>query len=237
MMRRGKCTVCRAGLACFWTRLRTSVGSPKEDVVKGIIGRKVGMTQIFREDGLVVPVTVVEAGPCYVTQVRTPERDGYRAVQLGFGNAKAKHLTKGEMGHLREVRTRADETFELGEKILVDIFEPGQRVDIVGRSKGRGFTGVVKRYGFAGGPRTHGQSDRERAPGSIGACATPGKVWKGQRMPGHMGNKRVTAQNLEVVLVDPARNLLAVRGAVPGPKGALVLVKGARKQRVPRGGK
>ena len=216
--------------------------------MKGIIGRKVGMTQIFREDGLVVPVTVVEAGPCYVTQVRTPERDGYRAVQLGFANAKAKHLTKGQVGHLaksgspqlrylREVRTGADETFELGEKILVDIFEPGQRVDVVGRSKGHGFTGVVKRYGFHGGPRTHGQSDRERAPGSIGACATPGKVWKGQKMPGRMGNKRVTIQNLEVVLVDPERNLLAVRGAVPGPMGALVLVKGAIKQRVRKGGR
>ena len=215
--------------------------------MRGILGRKVGMTQIYREDGTIVPVTVVEAGPCFVTQVRLPERDGYRAVQLGFGSAKAKHLTKGQMGHLgqagtpqlrylREVRTRDDETYELGQKILVDIFEPGERVDIEGKSKGRGFAGVVKRYHFAGGPRTHGQSDRERAPGSIGACATPGKVWKGQKMPGQMGNKRTTVQNLEVVLVDPERNLLAVRGSVPGPKGALVLVKGARKQTVAKGG-
>lgn len=215
--------------------------------MKGILGRKVGMTQIFRDDGTVVPVTVVEAGPCYVTQVRTPERDGYRAVQLGFGETKVRKLTKGQLGHLenagvpalrhlREVRTNPDETYEVGQKIQADLFEPGERVDVEGRSKGRGFAGVVKRYHFAGGPRTHGQSDRERAPGSIGACATPGKVWKGQKMPGRMGNKRTTIQNIEVVLVDPDRNLLAVRGSVPGPKGALVLVKGARKQKVAKGG-
>jgi large subunit ribosomal protein L3 len=214
--------------------------------VKGILGRKVGMTQIIREDGMVVPVTVVEAGPCYVTQVRNPEHDGYSAVQLGFGDAKAKHLTKGQMGHLaranvphvrhlREIRTREDEVYELGQRVAADIFEAGERVDIQGNSKGRGFAGVVKRHHFAGGPRTHGQSDRERAPGSIGACATPGKVWKGQKMPGQLGNKQTTVQNLEVVLVDPERNLLAVRGSVPGPKGALVLIKGARKQRVLRG--
>jgi len=205
------------------------------------------MTQIYKQDGTVVPVTVVEAGPCFVTQLRVPERDGYRAVQLGFGPAKTKHLTKGQQGHLenagvpqlrhlREVRTREDETYTLGQQILVDIFEPGERVDIQGKSKGRGFQGVVKRHHFAGGPHTHGQSDRERAPGSIGACATPGRVWKGQRMPGQLGNKQTTVQNLEVVLVDPERNLLAVRGSVPGPKGALVLIKGVRKQRVARGG-
>jgi large subunit ribosomal protein L3 len=205
------------------------------------------MTQVFKDDGTVVPVTVVEAGPCYVTQVRTDERDGYRAVQIGYGAAKVKHLTQGQRGHLRragvpdlrhlrELRMSSDEDYELGETIMVDIFDPGERVDVEGRSKGRGFAGVVKRWGFAGGPRTHGQSDRERAPGSIGACATPGKVWKGQKMPGHMGNKRTTVQNQEVVLVDPERNLLAVRGSVPGPKGGLVLVKAARKQKVPKGG-
>jgi large subunit ribosomal protein L3 len=138
--------------------------------------------------------------------------------------------------HLRELRMSSGEDYELGETIAADIFEPGERVDVEGRSKGRGFAGVVKRYHFAGGPRTHGQSDRERAPGSIGACATPGKVWKGQKMPGHMGNKRTTVQNQEVVLVDPERNLLAVRGSVPGPKGGLVLVKAARKQKVRKGG-
>jgi large subunit ribosomal protein L3 len=205
------------------------------------------MTQVIQEDGRVVPVTVIEAGPCFVTQIRTEERDGYRAVQLGYGPTTVKHLTQGQLGHLekagapklrhlREVRAREDEMYEMGQQVLVDIFEPGERVDVVGRSKGRGFAGVVKRYGFAGGPRTHGQSDRERAPGSIGACATPGKVWKGQRMPGHMGSRRVTIQNLEVVVVDPDRNLLAVHGSVPGPNGGLVLVKGARKQKVRKGG-
>lgn len=216
--------------------------------MKGILGKKVGMTQVIQDDGVIVPVTVVEAGPCYVTQVRTPECDGYAAVQLGFGVAKRKHLTQGQRGHLqrsgvpelrylRELRTREDEQYELGQQVLVDIFQPGESVDIVSKSKGRGFAGVVKRYGFAGGPRTHGQSDRERAPGSIGACATPGKVWKGKKMPGRMGGKRTTAQNLEVVMVDPERNLLAVRGSVPGPNGSLVLVKIARKQKVAKGGK
>lgn len=216
--------------------------------MKGILGKKVGMTQVIQENGVIVPVTVVEAGPCYVTQVRTPDCDGYSAVQLGFGPAKRKHLTQGQRGHLqragvpelrylRELRTREDEQYELGQQVLVDIFQPGECVDIEGKSKGRGFAGVVKRYGFAGGPRTHGQSDRERSPGSIGACATPGKVWKGQKMPGRMGGKRTTVQNLEVVMVDPERNLLAVRGSVPGPNGSLVLVKIARKQKVAKGGK
>ncbi len=216
--------------------------------MRGILGKKVGMTQVFRENGEVVPVTVIEAGPCYVTQVRTKERDGYRAVQLGFERCKAKRLTKGQLGHLeragvpelrylREVRIREDEVYELGQQILVDIFQPGERVDVVGTSKGRGFAGVVKRHHFRGGPRTHGQSDRERAPGSIGACAAPGRVWKGMRMAGRMGGERVTVQNLEVVLVDPERNLLAVKGSVPGPKGGLLLIKEARKQKVAKGGK
>ncbi len=212
--------------------------------MKGILGKKVGMTQIFKENGEVVPVTVIEAGPCYVVQVRTPDRDGYSAVQLGFEEVSSKHLTKGERGHLkkadiptllrhlREFRTREDETYDLGQVIMADVFEPGERVDVIGTSKGRGFAGVVKRYGFAGGPRTHGQSDRERAPGSIGACASPGRVWKGTRMPGHMGARRVTSQNLEVVLVDPERNLLAVKGSVPGAKGGLVMVREVRKQKV-----
>lgn len=215
--------------------------------MKGILGTKVGMTQVIKADGEVVPVTIVEAGPCYVTQIRTLERDGYRAVQFGYGAAKPKHLTKGQVGHLRkagvadlrylgEMRMREDEAYEVGQKILVDIFSPGEFVDIEGRSKGRGFAGVMKRHGFAGGPHTHGQSDRTRSPGSIGACATPGKVWKGKKMPGQMGNKQVTIQNLEVVLVDPERNLLAVRGSVPGPNGSLVVVKAARKQRVLKGG-
>ncbi len=216
--------------------------------MKGIIGKKVGMTQVIKDNGEVVPVTVIEAGPCYVVQVRTPEKDGYRAVQLGFEEAKPKRLTKGQRGHLekagvpmvrylREIRMRSNESYEVGEVIRADIFQPGERVDVVGKSKGRGFAGVVKRHHFGGGPHTHGQSDRERAPGSIGACASPGRVWKGTRMPGHMGAKRVTAQNLEVVLVDPDRNLLAVRGSVPGPNGGLVIIKEARKQKVAKGGK
>ncbi|MDY6878220.1 MAG: 50S ribosomal protein L3 [Chloroflexota bacterium] len=210
--------------------------------MKAILGRKVGMTQVFNEQGEAVPVTVIEAGPCYVTQVRTLERDGYEAVQLGFGDAKPQRTSGGEMGHLlrnelpalcclREFRLRGSEDVEEGQRILVDVFEIGDRVDVVGTSKGRGFTGVVKRYGFGGGPKTHGQSDRQRATGSIGACAAPGRVWKGQRMPGRMGGVRVTAQDLRVELVDPERNLLAVRGSVPGAKGGLVVIKQARKSR------
>lgn len=218
--------------------------------MKGILGRKVGMTQVIRESGEVVPVTVIEAGPCYITQVRTEERDGYRALQLGFEETKRKHLTKGQLGHLeknnlpplrhlREFRlsSRDKTEYNIGDVVEADVFEPGERVDVVGISKGRGFAGVVKRHGFAGGPATHGQSDRHRAPGSIGACASPGRVWKGMRMPGHMGARRVTSQNIEVVVVDPERNLLAVSGSVPGTRGGLVQVKQARKQRVRKGGK
>jgi len=208
--------------------------------VKAILGRKVGMTQVFNERGEAVPVTVIEAGPCYVTQVKTSERDGYGAVQLGFEEVKPQRLSRGEQGHLarsglpalrylREFPLREDEDVEEGQRILVDVFEVGDRVDVVGVSKGRGFAGVVKRYGFGGGPKTHGQSDRLRAPGSIGATSDPGRVWKGKRMPGRMGGERVSAQNLCVELVDSERNLLAVRGSVPGANGGLVMVKQARK--------
>ena len=210
--------------------------------MKAILGRKVGMTQVFNEDGEAIPVTVIEAGPCYVTQVNTLERDGYEAVQLGFEEVKPQRLSGGEKGHLtrnrlpalrhlREFRMRKDEEIEEGQRILVDVFEVGERVDVVGVSKGRGFAGVVKRHGFGGGPKTHGQSDRQRAPGSIGACAYPGRVWKGQRMPGRMGGVRVTAQDLRVEVVDPERNLLAVRGGVPGARGGLLMIKQARKSR------
>ncbi|MCZ7543999.1 MAG: 50S ribosomal protein L3 [Anaerolineae bacterium] len=208
--------------------------------MKGIIGRKVGMTQVFDAAGQVIPVTVIEAGPCYVTQVRTQERDGYTAVQLGFGEVKAQRLTKGQVGHLqrvnipplrhlREFRTKETDVEE-GERITVDVFETGERVDVVGVSKGRGFAGGIKRHGFNRQPKTHGQSDRERAHGSVGATSTPGRVFKGSRMAGHMGSERVTSQNLEVVVVDPERNLLAVRGSVPGAKGGIVMIKAARKQ-------
>jgi len=213
--------------------------------MKGILGKKVGMTQIFDDRGEVVPVTVIEAGPCYVAQIKTVERDGYSAVQLGFDEVKTKRLTRPQvrhlqksnlpaLRHLREIQVEPDDApgFEEGEKLTVDIFEAGEYVDVTGTSKGRGFAGVVKRHGFSGGPKTHGQSDRHRAPGSIGACTTPGRVFKGKRMPGRMGGDRVTVQNLEVVLVDPERNLLALRGAVPGAKNGLVVIQQARKTRV-----
>jgi large subunit ribosomal protein L3 len=207
----------------------------------GILGKKVGMTQLFDDRGEVVPVTVIEAGPCYVTQIKTEERDGYRAIQLGFGEVKPKRLTAGQQGHLkrgdlpmlrhlRELSVKAETDYQVGQKITVDIFQVGERVDVVGKSKGRGFAGTIKRHGFHRQPRTHGQSDRERAPGSIGATTGTARVFKGKRMAGRMGNARVTSQNLLVALVEPERNLLAVRGSVPGPKGGLVFVKPARKQ-------
>jgi len=208
--------------------------------VKAILGKKVGMTQVFNESGEAVPVTVIEAGPCYVVQVKTVKRDGYRAAQIGFEEVQARKLTGGQKGHLkrndlpplrhlREVPLGEDDEVVEGERILADVFEVGDHVDIVGVSKGRGFAGGVKRYGFSGGPKTHGQSDRHRAPGSSGGTTDTSKVWKGQRMPGRMGNERVTAQNLRVEMVDPDRNLLAVRGSVPGARGGLVEVKRARK--------
>ena len=209
-------------------------------MLKGLIGKKVGMTQIFDETGSAVPVTLIEAGPCFVTQVRTPEKDGYVAVQLGFEEIKPKRLTGGQLGHLKRNNLpplrflrefRAKETdVKAGEKVTVDVFGVGEHVDVIGTSKGRGFAGAVKRYGFRGGPKTHGQSDRQRAPGSRGAGSTPGRVFKGSRGPGHMGNARVTSQNLKVVIVDPERNLLGVRGAVPGARGGVVMIKPARKQ-------
>ncbi len=206
---------------------------------KGLIGKKIGMTQIFDEDGAAIPVTLIEAGPCYVTQVRRPEKDGYSAVQLGFQEVNPKRLTGGQLGHLkragvppvrylREFRVKDPDVKE-GDVVTVERFAVGERVDVTGTSKGRGFQGGVKRYGFAGGPKTHGQSDRWRAPGSRGATSTPGRTLKGTRGPGHMGNARVTVMGLEVVLVDPERNLLAVKGGVPGPKGGLVLIREARK--------
>lgn len=205
-------------------------------MVEGILGRKAGMTQVFDETGLAVPVTVIEAGPCYVAQIKTLAKDGYEAVQLAFGHAK--RLNEPEKGHLkklpplrylREVRAADPSQLQVGQKIDVGIFKPGERVDVTGTSKGKGFAGVVKRHHFAGGPRTHGQSDRERAPGSVGATTTPGRVFKGLRMAGRMGHERVTTQNLRVVRVDPARNLLLVRGAVPGPQNSLLLIRKAIK--------
>jgi large subunit ribosomal protein L3 len=208
-------------------------------MVKGLIGKKIGMTQIFDETGLAVPVTVIEAGPCYVTQVRLPEKDGYSAIQMGFSETKPQRLTGGQKGHLkrnslpplkylREFRVKDPEVKE-GDQLTVAVFDVGEKVDVVGTSKGKGFQGGVRRYHFRGGPKTHGQSDRERAPGSRGAGTTPGRVYKGSRGPGHMGNDRVTSQSLKVVLVDAERNLIGVRGSVPGARGSLVLVQEARK--------
>ncbi len=208
--------------------------------MKGILGTKVGMTQIFDEGGTVTPVTLIEAGPCYVTQKKTEETDGYCAIQVGFGEIPERKLNKPRAGHLKKSNTppvkylreflvdNLDE-YEEGQKIDVSIFEVGQRVDVTGISKGKGFAGVVKRHHFKGGPKTHGQSDRWRAPGSVGAGSTPGRIFKGVRMAGHMGDKQVTVQNLKVVLVDADKNLLAVKGAIPGGKNGLVAVSAAIK--------
>jgi large subunit ribosomal protein L3 len=209
-------------------------------MLKGLIGKKIGMTQIFDETGAALPVTLIEAGPCYVTQVRLPEKEGYAAVQLGFQEVKPKRLTSGELGHLkknelpplrflREFRSK-DAGYKIGDQVTVNVFSVGERVDVVGTSKGKGFAGVVKRYHFAGGPKTHGASDRLRAPGSNSSTTTPGRVYKGSRRAGHLGHERVTAQGLKVVLVDVERNLLGVTGAIPGAKGGLVVVQEARKQ-------
>jgi large subunit ribosomal protein L3 len=205
-------------------------------MINGLLGRKLGMTQVFTDIGEALGVTVIEAGPCQVTQVRTEDKDGYEAVQLGFGETK--RLTKPERGHikgltpvryLREFKSTEIEQAEVGQTVDVGMFEPGTKVDVIAVSKGKGFAGVVKRHHFAGGPRTHGQSDRHRAPGSIGAGTTPGRVYKGTRMAGHMGNERVTVQNLEVVATDTERNLLLVKGSVPGPRKGLVYIRKAIK--------
>jgi large subunit ribosomal protein L3 len=201
-----------------------------------ILAKKLGMTQVFQEDGSVARVTVLEAGPCPVTAVRTPERDGYSAVQLAFGRSKEKHLSKAELGHLKKadappLRTLAEFRNadigvepQLGATVTVETFEVGGRVKISGVSKGKGFQGTIKRHGFASGPKAHG-SHNVRAPGSIGASATPSRVIKGIRGPGQMGNKRVTQKGLEIVSVDPKQNLMLVRGSVPGPTGTVVEVR------------
>jgi large subunit ribosomal protein L3 len=209
--------------------------------MKGLIGKKIGMTQIFDETGDVVPVTLIEAGPCYVTHIRRPKRDKYAAVQLGFEEVNPRRLTGGQLGHLkhhdlpplkylREFRVKSTKDVKEGDALTVEIFAIGDRVDVIGNSKGKGFAGAVKRYGFRGGPQTHGQSDRLRAPGSHGATSTPGRVFKGSKGPGHMGSVRVTSQNVRVEVVDGERNLIGVRGSVPGPRGGLVMIKEARKQ-------
>jgi large subunit ribosomal protein L3 len=204
--------------------------------IEGILGRKVGMTQLFEEDGTAVPVTVIETPPCTVVQVKTKESDGYEAVQLGFGNRKRVnqpmkgHLKKlGQFRFLREMRVDDIGEWEVGKKVGCEIFEVGDLVDVSSATKGRGFAGVMKRHGFHGGPRTHGQSDRERAPGSIGAGTDPGRVIKGLKMAGHMGTGQATVKNLKVVRCDPENGVLIVRGAVPGNDGALVRIRRSKR--------
>lgn len=201
-------------------------------MLQGIIGRKLGMTQIFRETGEAEAVTAIEAGPCTVIQIKTVAKEGYNAVQLGFTKAKRLnsplrgHLKNlGQFKHLREFRLEDTESIKVGQKVDVSMFQEGDLVDVTGISKSKGFAGVVKRHGFAGGPKTHGQSDRHRAPGSIGASTSPGRVFKGTRMAGRMGGERVTVRKLEVFEADPERNLLLVKGAVPGNKNGLLLIR------------
>jgi large subunit ribosomal protein L3 len=210
-------------------------------MLKGLIGRKIGMTQIFDESGRAIPVTLIEAGPCFVSQVKEVETDGYSAVQLAFGEVKPKRLSKAQLGHLktnnlppvrvlREFRTKKIEDVNPGDELNASVFAAGEYVDVVGTSKGKGFAGAMKRHGFHGGPATHGQSDRQRSPGSSGSGTTPGRVYKGKRRPGHMGNVQVTSSHIRVAMVDPERNLIAVQGSVPGAKGGTVVIKEARKQ-------
>ena len=206
---------------------------------KGLIGKKVGMTQVFDEKGNVIPVTVIEAGPCVVAQVKTVDNDGYNAIQLGFGDVKEKHTNKPQRGHfskaklavkkhLREFRVDTVDEVKVGDEIKADIFEAGEKIDVQGITKGKGFQGVIKRHGGHRGPMTHG-SMYHRRPGSMGACSTPSRVFKGKKLPGHMGTNKVTIQNLDVVKVDMDKNVILVKGSVPGAKGAILKIKSAVK--------
>lgn len=209
-------------------------------MVSGIIGRKVGMTQVFEDTGKAIPVTVIEAGPCPIVQVKTQERDGYQAVQLGFGKRKESKFNSPERGHfakadvpptqvLREFRVDSLDDVSVGDTVDASLFSEGEFVDVTGTSKGRGFTGVVKRWGFKGGRKSHGGEQDLRRPGSIGASATPSRVFKGKKMPGRYGAKRHTVQNLQVIQADAERNLLVVKGAIPGPPNGFLLIRKAVK--------
>jgi large subunit ribosomal protein L3 len=200
----------------------------------GLIGKKLGMTHVYDESGHFVPVTVVQAGPCSVTQIKDKASDGYRAVQIGYGEVRETKLTQPQLGHLgdlgplrhlREFRIAGEPDVSVGDTINASQFVPGQQVTVTGTSKGKGFAGSMKRHGFHGGKRTHGQSDRERAPGSVGAGTTPGRVFKGTRMAGHLGSERVSVKNVTVVQIDETRNLVLVKGPVPGYNGAIVLLR------------
>ena len=208
--------------------------------VKGLLGRKVGMTQVFDDAGHAVPVTVVEAGPCNVAQVKTQEKDGYSAVQLSFGEPKrvngpaAGHFAKAGIDparHLVELRVDDVGEFSAGSEIKADVFEEGETVDVIGVTKGKGFAGVMKRHNFGGLGASHGTERKHRSPGSIGGASTPARVFRGKKMAGHLGHERVTTLNLKVIKVDPERNLLLIRGAVPGPRGGLVMVRSAIRLR------
>jgi large subunit ribosomal protein L3 len=212
----------------------------------GILGTKLGMTQVFDETGQMVPVTVVQAGPCVVTAVRTPDNDGYSAVQIGFGEIDPRKVTKPVAGlfekagvtprrYVAEIRTENASEYELGQEVTASVFEAGQFVDVTGKSKGKGTAGVMKRHGFRGLSSSHGTQRKHRAPGSIGACATPGRVYKGMRMAGRMGAARTTVQSLTVHAVDGEANLLLIKGAVPGPRGGLVMVRSAVRNVIPEG--
>lgn len=209
-------------------------------ITKGILGEKVGMTQVFDERARVVPVTVIKAGPCHITQIKTPESDGYSAIQIAYGAVPERKLTKPELGHLEkagveprrnlaEIRLADVSGYEIGQELRADLFAKGDRADVIGTSKGKGFAGVMKRHGFHGLEATHGTKRKDRHPGAIGACATPSRVFKGMKMGGHMGHRRVTVLNLEVVDADPEKGILLVRGAVPGPNGGLVMIRSSVK--------
>jgi large subunit ribosomal protein L3 len=201
----------------------------------GLLGKKLGMTQLYNNQGEVIPATLIQAGPCNILQIKGKEKEGYSAIQIGFEDRKKKRATKAEIGHclkaktglkkwVREIRDDADTEYQLGKSLAVDIFEGVKRVDVTGTSKGRGFAGVIKRWGFRGGPATHG-STTHRAPGSIGAGTDPGRVFKGKRMPGRMGGARITVRNLDVIKIDKSRNLLIIKGAIPGPNGGYIIIR------------
>jgi len=209
--------------------------------VKAILGEKLGMTQVFTDEGRAIPVTVVQAGPCIVAQIRTQDRDGYSAVQLGFGEVKESRVTKPMKGHfakggvtpakhLVEVRTDDASEYEIGSQVTVEKFAPGEHVDVIGISKGKGFAGVMKRHNFHGKPDSHGTERKHRSTGSVGAGTTPGRVFKGMKGPGHLGHDRTTILSLEVVESDVERNLLLIKGAIPGPAGAIVVIRNAVKR-------
>jgi large subunit ribosomal protein L3 len=225
------------------------LSSPKDTarVSQGVLGEKLGMTQVFDDNNRMVPVTVVKAGPCVVTQIRTPDKDGYSAVQIAFGAVDPRKVTKPEAGHfakagvpprryLVEIRTSDASSYTLGQEITAELFAAGARVDITGTSKGKGYAGVMKRHNFKGLGAGHGVQRKHRSPGSIGACATPARVFKGTRMAGRMGHVRTTTQNLTVHAVDAERGLLLIKGAVPGPTGSVVLVRNAVKNGLAKGG-